>query len=41
MAKTIVKNGMIVSPGETYRADIRIEDGVIREIGTGDRKSVV
>ena len=35
MAKTIVKNGMIVSPGETYRADIRIEDGVIREIGTG------
>ena len=35
MAKTIVKNGMVVAPGETYRADILIEDGVVREIGTG------
>lgn len=27
--KTLVKNGMIVSPEDTYEADVLIEDGVI------------
>ena len=31
----LIKNGMILSPGtqEQYRADIRIADGIITEIG--------
>ncbi|EGN35231.1 dihydropyrimidinase [Lachnospiraceae bacterium 1_4_56FAA] len=32
--KTIVKNGKIVSPSETYEADLCIENGVISCIGT-------
>ena len=32
--KTIVKNGKIVSPSETYGADLCIENGVISCIGT-------
>ena len=31
--KTLVKNGMIVSPEDTYEADVLIEDGVIECIG--------
>ena len=27
--KTLVKNGMIVSPEDTYESDVLIEDGVI------------
>ena len=27
--KTLVKNGMIVSPEDTYEADVLIEDGVM------------
>ena len=31
--KTLVKNGMIVSPEDTYESDVLIEDGVIECIG--------
>ena len=31
--KTLVKNGMIVSPEDTYESDVLIEDGVIESIG--------
>ena len=31
--KTLVKNGRIVSPEDTYEADVLIEDGVIECIG--------
>ena len=33
--KTIVKNGMLCTESGVYEADILIENGVIREIGTG------
>ncbi len=29
--KTLVKNGMIVSPEDTYESDVLIEDGVIKK----------
>ena len=35
MAATIIKNGTIVTADLTYQADVRIEGGVITEIGQG------
>ncbi|WP_028611407.1 dihydropyrimidinase [Paenibacillus harenae] len=34
MAK-LIKNGTVVTAADTYRADVRIEDGVVKQIGTG------
>jgi dihydropyrimidinase len=33
MSTTIIKNGTIVTADLTYKADVKIEDGVITEIG--------
>ncbi|MCB1518515.1 MAG: dihydropyrimidinase, partial [Hyphomicrobiaceae bacterium] len=33
MSMKVIKNGTIVTADLTYKADIRIEDGVITEIG--------
>ena len=33
--KKLVKNGMLCTESGVYEADLLIEDGVIREIGTG------
>ena len=32
--KKIIKNGIIVTATDTYRADVGIENGVITQIGT-------
>ena len=32
---TIIKNGTVVTTGLTYKADERVENGVITEIGQG------
>lgn len=33
MMSTIIKNGTIVTSGDTYKGDIYVEDGIIKEIG--------
>lgn len=35
MAKRLIKNGIIVTAADTYKADVLIEDGVIAQIGFG------
>jgi dihydropyrimidinase len=32
---TIIKNGTVVTADLTYKADVRVENGVITEIGQG------
>jgi dihydropyrimidinase len=35
MAKTLIKNGQIITPQETLDADLLIEDGVVSQVGKG------
>jgi dihydropyrimidinase len=37
MMTTIIKNGTVVTADLTYKADVRVENGVITEIGQGLR----
>ncbi len=39
MSTTMIKNGTVVTADLTYKADVRIEGGVITEIGQGLRGS--
>ena len=33
--RTVIRNGTVVTADLTYRADVRVENGVITEIGQG------